>query len=135
MLTKTVTYTDFNGKERKDILHFNLTKSELVDMETETEGGLLNKIERLSSDDSDGVEIMKIFKNLLLRSYGEKSEDGKSFIKSEEKSKAFTQTIAYDTFFMELVTNPEAAAEFINALIPDFDEVDKAKLAPVTPVE
>ena len=78
---------------------------------------------------------MKIFKNLLLRSYGEKSEDGKSFIKSEEKSKAFTQTIAYDTFFMELVTNPEAAAEFINALIPDFDEVDKAKLAPVTPVE
>ena len=126
MLTKTVTYTDFNGKERKDVLHFNLTKSELVDMETETEGGMLNKIERLSSDDSDGVEIMKIFKNLLLRSYGEKSE---------EKSKAFTQTIAYDTFFMELVTNPEAAAEFINALIPDFDEVDKAKLAPVTPVE
>ena len=100
MLTKTVTYTDFNGKERKDVLHFNLTKSELVDMETETEGGMLNKIERLSCDDSDGVEIMKIFKNLLLRSYGEKSEDGKSFIKSEEKSKAFTQTIAYDTFFM-----------------------------------
>ena len=130
MLTKTVTYTDFNGKERKDVLHFNLTKSELVDMETETEGGMLNKIERLSSDDSDGVEIMKIFKDIILKSYGEKSSDGKRFIKSEEISEAFSQTEAYNTLFMELVTDAEKAAEFAEAIIPNF-EPDASKISPI----
>lgn len=131
MLTKTVKYTDYNGIERTETLYFNLTKSELVEMEATTSGGMLNKLERLSGD-PNGLEIMKIFKDIILKSYGVKSDDGKSFVKSPEQSEAFSQTIAYDTLFMKMVTNPEAAAEFVNAVIPDFDiDTNEAALKPV----
>lgn len=129
MLKKTITYTDYNGVERTEDFYFNLTKSELVEMELSTEGGLMSKLERLSGD-PDGVEIMKIFKDIILKSYGEKSSDGKRFIKSEEISEAFSQTEAYNTLFMELVTDAEKAAEFAEAIIPSF-EPDASKISPI----
>ena len=129
MLKKTITYTDYNGVERTEDCYFNLTKSELVEMELSTEGGLMSKLERLSGD-PDGVEIMKIFKDIILKSYGEKSSDGKRFIKSEEISEAFSQTEAYNTLFMELVTDAEKAAEFAEAIIPNF-EPDASKISPI----
>ena len=129
MLKKTITYTDYNGVERTEDFYFNLTKSELVEMELSTEGGLMSKLERLSGD-PDGVEIMKIFKDIILKSYGEKSPDGKRFIKSEEISEAFSQTEAYNTLFMELVTDAEKAAEFAEAIIPNC-EPDASKISPI----
>lgn len=129
MLKKTITYTDYNGVERTEDFYFNLNKSELVEMELSTEGGLMSKLERLSGD-PDGVEIMKIFKDIILKSYGEKSSDGKRFIKSEEISEAFSQTEAYNTLFMELVTDAEKAAEFAEAIIPNF-EPDASKISPI----
>lgn len=129
MLKKTITYTDYNGVERTEDFYFNLTKSELVEMELSTEGGLMSKLERLSGD-PDGVEIMKIFKDIILKSYGEKSSDGKRFIKSEEISEAFSQTEAYNTLFMELVTDAEKAAEFAEDIIPNF-EPEASKISPI----
>lgn len=129
MLKKTITYTDYNGVERTEDFYFNLTKAELVEMEVSTEGGLMSKLERLSGD-PDGVEIMKIFTDIILKSYGEKSSDGKRFIKSEEISKAFSQTEAYNILFMELVTDAEKAAEFAEAIIPNF-EPDASKISPI----
>lgn len=129
MLKKTITYTDYNDVERTEDFYFNLTKSELVEMELSTEGGLMSKLERLSGD-PDGVEIMQIFKDIILKSYGEKSSDGKRFIKSEEISEAFSQTEAYNTLFMELVTDAEKAAEFAEAIIPNF-EPDASKISPI----
>ena len=129
MLKKTITYTDYNDVERTEDFYFNLTKSELVEMELSTEGGLMSKLERLSGD-PDGVEIMKIFKDIILKSYGEKSSDGKRFIKSEEISEAFSQTEAYNILFMELVTDAEKAAEFAEAIIPNF-EPDASKISPI----
>lgn len=129
MLKKTIKYVDYNGVERTEDFYFNLTKSELVEMEVSTEGGLMSKLERLSGD-PDGVEIMRIFKDIILKSYGEKSSDGKRFIKSEEISRDFSQTEAYNTLFMELVTDAEKAAEFAEAIIPNF-EPDASKISPV----
>ena len=120
MLKKTFTYTDYNGVERTETHYFNLSKAELVDMEATTPGSLSEKLKRIV-DGADGPEIMKFFKELIFKSYGIKSDDGRRFIKSAEISEAFSQTEAYVQLYMELVTNPEAAADFANAIIPKID--------------
>ena len=94
MLKKTITYTDYNGVERKEDFYFNLTKAELMEMEMSTEGGLAERIQKVV-DTKDVPSIIKIFKDLVLKAYGEKSADGKRFIKSKELSEAFAQTEAY----------------------------------------
>lgn len=127
MLKKTITYTDYNGVERKEDFYFNLTKAEITEMELGTTGGLAEMIQRVV-DAQDGPTIMKIFKELILKAYGEKSQDGKRFIKSEEISDAFTQTEAYSILFMELATDAEAAANFVNGIVP-ADLQEQAKKA------
>lgn len=117
MLKKTITYTDYNGLERKEDFYFNLSKAEIATMEMSTEGGFAEMINRVV-EAKDQVAIIKIFKDLVLDSYGEKSADGKRFIKSEELSTAFSQTEAYSIIFMELATDAEKAAEFVNGIIP-----------------
>lgn len=117
MLKKTITYTDYNGLERKEDFYFNLSKAEIATMEMSTEGGLAEMITKVV-EAKDQVAIIKIFKDLVLNSYGEKSADGKRFIKSEELSTAFSQTEAYSIIFMELATDAEKAAEFVNGIIP-----------------
>ena len=117
MLKKTVLYTDYNENERDEDLYFNLSKAEIMEMELSISGGLAEMIQNVVKA-QDGPSIMKIFKDIILKSYGEKSPDGKRFIKSEELSTAFSQTEAYSVLFMELVTDANAAAEFINGIIP-----------------
>jgi len=117
MLKKTMTYVDFDGVERTETFYFNLTKAELAEMELSTKGGLAEKINAIVAAEN-GEEIIRLFKDVIARSYGEKSEDGKRFVKSEELSKAFTQTQAYSDLFMELSTSAEAASAFINGVVP-----------------
>lgn len=117
MLKKTITYTDYNGTERTENYYFNLSKAELTEMELSTTGGFAELIQNII-DAQDGPAIMKIFKDIILKAYGEKSPDGKRFIKSDELSTAFSQTEAYSELFMELVTDAEKASEFINTIIP-----------------
>lgn len=117
MLKKTITYTDYNGVSRTEDFYFNLTKAEIMEMELGTAGGLAGMIQRLI-DSQDAPSIIKIFKDLVLKAYGEKSPDGKRFMKSEEISKAFSQTEAYSILFMELATDADAASKFVNGIIP-----------------
>lgn len=117
MLKKTITYIDYDGNERTEDFYFNLSKAELMEMELSMPGGMaqmLNKI--VAAQDSE--KIIKIFKEIILKAYGEKSPDGKRFIKSEELSTAFSQTEAFSQLFIELATNADAAAQFINGIIP-----------------
>jgi hypothetical protein len=117
MLKKTITYRDYNGVERKEDFYFNLTQAELTEMQMSVNGGLTEMINKLVST-QDAPAIIKVFKNLILKSYGEKSLDGKKFVKSEEISTAFLQTEAYSNLFMELATDADKAAEFFNGIIP-----------------
>lgn len=117
MLKKTITYSDFNGVERTEDFYFNLTKAELMEMEMSTNGGLAEMISRIVAA-QDAPSIIKIFKDLVLKAYGEKSLDGKRFIKSEELSTAFSQTEAYSILFMELATDADSASKFVNGIIP-----------------
>ena len=117
MLKKTITYHDYNGVEYTQDFYFNLSKAEIMEMEMGTTGGLAEMITKIVAA-QDAPAIIKIFKDLILKSYGEKSADGKRFIKSDEISAAFTQTEAYSELFMELATDAEAAAAFVNGIIP-----------------
>lgn len=118
MLKKTMTYTDYNGNERTESFYFNLTKAEVMEMQMSTSGGLAEMIQRVI-DAQDAPAIIDIFKKLVLKAYGEKSPDGKRFIKSEEIATAFSQTEAYSQLFMELATDADAAAEFVNGITPN----------------
>lgn len=118
MLKKTITYTDYKGLERTEDFYFNLSKAEIMEMEMGTTGGLAEMITDIVAA-KDTPAIIKIFKDLILKSYGEKSPDGKRFIKSDELSTAFSQTEAYVQLFMELSTNDIAAASFMNSIIPN----------------
>lgn len=117
MLKKTIKYIDYDGVERTEDFHFNLTQAEVTEMELSLEGGLVRKIEKIVAS-KDGTEIVKLFKEIILKAYGEKSADGKRFIKSVELSTAFSQTEAYSQLFMSLATDSDQAAAFINGIVP-----------------
>ena len=117
MLKKTIKYFDYNDEPREEDFYFNLSKAELAEMELSTTSGLDETIRRISST-KDTPKLVQLFKDIILRSYGEKSPDGKRFIKSEELSTAFSQTEAYTELFMELATNADSAAAFIKGIIP-----------------
>ena len=121
MLKKTITYTDYNDVERTEDFYFNLTKAELMEMEMGAVGGLSGMIEKILSA-KDAPAIIKVFKELVLKAYGEKSADGRRFIKSKEISDAFAQTEAYSQLFMELATDADAASKFVNGIAPNMEE-------------
>ena len=117
MLKKTVTYVDYNGVERTEDFYFNLSKAEVAEMELSVEGGFSKMLEEIVKS-NDNVRIVELFKQMVLKAYGEKSADGKRFIKSKELSEAFYQTEAYSEIFMELALDEKAAAAFVNGIMP-----------------
>lgn len=117
MYKRTITYTDYFGQERKEDVYFNLNYSELTKLQLSTQRGYVNMLQDLI-DKNDGPTIMKTFDNIIRMAYGEKSDDGRRFIKSPELSEAFTQTPMYDQLYMELCTDAKAAADFVNGIIP-----------------
>lgn len=117
MLKETITYKDYNDNERTEDFYFNLTNAEVTEMEMSTAGGLAEMINRVVAA-QDAPSIIKIFKELILKAYGEKSADGKRFVKSEELSTAFAQTEAYSILFMKLATDADAASKFVNGIVP-----------------
>ena len=129
MLKKTITYTDYNGVERTEDFWFNLSKAEIMEMEMSTSGGLAEMIQKIVAA-QDAPAIIKVFKDLVLKAYGEKSPDGKRFMKEDADGRPlypkFRDTEAYSIMFMELATDADKAAEFINGIIPP-DARDAAK--------
>ena len=117
MLKKTISYVDYNGTKRTEDFYFNLTKAEISEMELEIPGGMSEMLKRITAA-QDTPTLVKIFKDLILRSYGVKSDDGRRFVKSQQLKEEFSQTEAYSELFMELATNAEAASAFINGIIP-----------------
>ena len=124
MIKKTIEYVDYNGENRKEEFYFNLSKAEVMEMEMSKNGGLSEYIQRIVKS-SDNAAIIALFKEIICKAYGEKSLDGKRFIKNKELTDAFVQTEAYSELFMELATNADEAAAFVNGLIPKNMNVEK----------
>ena len=117
MIKKTVTYEDFDGNERTEDYYFNLTKAELTEMELSLNGGLSQLLDKVVKE-NDGSKIIEYFKKLVLQSYGKKSLDGRQFIKNDQIREEFESTQAYSDIFMELATDAEKAAAFVNGIMP-----------------
>lgn len=130
MLKKTITYTDYNGLTRTEDFFFNLSKADMMEMELTTEGGLAEMLKKIVNT-KDTSAIIKFFKELILKAYGEKSADGKHFIKINDAgipvANAFSQTEAYSVLFMELLTDADKAAAFVNGIIPPDMITDDVK--------
>ena len=122
MFKKEITYKDFNGDTRTEDFYFNFTPAELIEKEWGTSGGFSEWINRIVKT-QDVPKLIAIFKDIILSAYGEKSPDGRRFMKSPEISKAFSETNAYSVLFTELVSNTEAAVQFMNALAPSEDDI------------
>ena len=120
MLKKTIKYIDYEGNEREEDFYFNLTRAECVKLQLSTDGGLEKTLRKIIAE-QDVPKIIPIFEQIVLGAYGEKSPDGKRFVKSKELSEAFSQTEAYSDLFMELMSDADAAAAFINGIIPQLD--------------
>ena len=134
MVVEKIKYTDCNGLEREEEFMFNLTEAEITEMELTTDGGLSDSIKKIIAA-QDTPQIIKVFKMLLLKSYGEKSADGRRFVKSDKLSEEFAQTNAYSQLFMKLATDDKAAVAFINGIMPDSMQEKAAGNNPgLTPV-
>ncbi len=120
MLPITKKYIDFNGVEREETFYFNLTKAELTEWELGVTGGLSQMVEKITAA-KDVPALAKLFKDIVLKAYGVKSDDGRRFIKSDELTTEFTQTQAYSDIYMELAQDDQKAAAFINSIIPKVD--------------
>lgn len=128
MYIKDITYTDFEGVERTERAHFNLSEAEITEYAYSVDGGLYNYVNRLITM-RNIPKLMEMFKDIIVKSYGEKSPDGRRFIKSPEITKAFMETNAYSNLFMELATKPDSVKEFLNGVMPvkmSQEEIDKA---------
>ena len=118
MLTKTITYTDYNGVERTEPFYFNLSQAELIDMQLGGKNGLYSDKLQKMIDNHDAAAIIATIKEFVLKSYGEKTDDGKRFIKSPEISEAFMQTEAYSQLITELLSDDAKSSEFILGIMP-----------------
>lgn len=133
MIKKTMTFLDYNGLERTEDFYFHLSKAELVELELGTEGGLAESLQTLIKT-NDGDRIVNTFKTLVLKAYGEKSPDGREFIKSKKLRRRFSQTNAYSDLFMLFATNAEEAALFVQGIMPadlaeEVAKIEKANAA------
>ena len=117
MLKKTIKYVDYNGETREEDFYFNLSRAEVTEMELSKEGGMSEYIKKISAA-QNAPELIKLFKEIISKSYGEKSLDGKRFIKNKELTEAFIQTEAYSELFVELASNADEAVKFINGIMP-----------------
>ena len=117
MLKRTITYENFNGVTVTEEHNFNLSQSELMELEAEYDGGLGDALTKIvNANDTKG--LIREMKRIILMSYGIKSADGSTFEKSDELRKKFAQSPAYDSLFMELATSENAAVDFIQGIVP-----------------
>lgn len=124
MHKELISYTDYNGESRSETFYFNLNKAEITEMELSVNGGLSESLKSIV-EKRDVPNTIAVIKDIILRSYGIKSPDGKRFMKSKEISEEFSQTEAYSELFMKLLSDSEYAAKFMNSIIP----ADLAKAA------
>lgn len=132
MYKETVKYIDYNGVERTEDVYFNLSKAELMEMQLSTAGGFDTMINKLIKA-QDQPTLVKVFKDIILRSYGVPSPDGRRFVKTKELAEEFTQTEAYSDLYMKFITDSEAAAKFINGIMPKslIEQMSKQASSPI----
>lgn len=129
MLKRPIKYTNANDEEVEEVFYFHLSQAELIELEVEYDAGLATALNTII-ETQDRKEIIRVFKDIVLRSYGIKTADGKGFEKSDAIRQKFANSFAYSVLFMELATDDGKAAEFVKGIMPkEFaDVIEKAEL-------
>lgn len=132
----TETYTDYDDNQRTEDFYFNYSEAELADLQFSVSGGLAGMIDKIIKT-NDMPKLVELFRELIQKAYGEKSNDGRRFMKSPELTKEFTETVAYSQIYMRLATDSKAAQEFINKVIPKSmkDKMQQANQQNVVPMK
>lgn len=117
MLKKTITYTDYDGVQRTEDFYFNLSKAEITEMELSMEGGMRAYIQKIIAAKSQ-LALVTLFKEIVMKSYGKKSPDGRLFMKNDAIRAEFEAHPAYSMIYMDLVTDEAKASAFVNGIIP-----------------
>lgn len=128
MIKKTITYTDYEGNSRTEDHYFNLSRAEIIEMDLSRTGGLQKLVEKIVSE-QDTKKLIELLKEMIVASYGEKSPDGKRFIKKPELTESFLQSEAYSELLVEFFTNPDSAAAFFAGVAPKVDPAEVKKFA------
>lgn len=133
MIKKRIKFKDFNGEDREEDFYFNLTKTEIINLELGTTGGIKQLVKKLI-DTKDTKLFLDLFNQLIDMSYGVRSDDGKRFIKRPELTAEFKDTLAYDELFMEFMKDPDKFNTFFMQVVPsdvvdniDFDNLAKTE--------
>ena len=126
----TETYTDYDDNQRTEDFYFNYSKAELADLQFSVAGGLAGMIDKIIKT-NDIPELVTLFRELIQKAYGQKSNDGRRFIKSPELTKEFTETVAYSQIYMRLATDSKAAQEFINKVVPKDMQANQQNVVPM----
>lgn len=116
MIKKTISYVDFNGTQRKDDYYFHLSVPEATRFaarfgEQGWEAGIKSIVES-----GDLTEVLDLFEDIILTSYGQKSPDGRTFIKNKEMRENFSNSEAYAQLFEELIMTPDAMTQFAQGI-------------------
>lgn len=132
----TETYTDYDDNQRTEDFYFNYSEAELADLQFSVPGGLAGMIDKIIKT-NDMPKLVELFRELIQKAYGEKSNDGRRFMKSPELTKEFTETVAYSQIYMRLATDSKAAQEFINKVVPKSmkDKMQQANQQNVVPMK
>ena len=117
MIKQDITYTNFEGEQETETLYFHLNKVELMEMQVSEKRGLAQSITDIQKAENN-KEIFRLFKEIVLRAYGERSEDGKKFIKNERLREEFEGSLAYEELMVKLVTETDFAVKFVNGIMP-----------------
>lgn len=134
MLKRDITYEDYNGNPATDTFYFNISKPELIELEVEYEQGFTTMIQAII-ESNDHKILIKTFKKIVLLAYGQKSVDGKRFIKSDQLREEFSQTAAYSELFIELATQDNKASTFLLGVLPKdmTGELEKTMATTIPP--
>lgn len=127
MFSDKITYEDFDGNTQTQEVFFNISKVEALSLETSYPGGYGDYLQKVV-DTNDNHRILEVFKDIVKKSYGVKSEDGKRFVKSEEEYKKFEESPVYDEFVMKLIGDENYALDFVIGVMPSTDGVTKEAL-------
>jgi hypothetical protein len=115
MFKHNIDYVDFNGTERNEDFYFHLSSVEVTRLEAEIGRDLNTHIKELTAN-QDMKTLLDFLERILLGAYGRKTSDGKSFIKNKDLRTEFEYSNAYAEIFEQMLTNPDLAKKFGEAV-------------------
>lgn len=117
MIKQSISYVDYNGENQTEDFYFNLSKAEILEMMVADEN-IVESLQNLAKNGT-ATQAMNWFKDLIQKSVGEKSEDGKRFVKSPEITKNFMESPAFSEFLFDIIQNPAKSEPFVQGLLPN----------------